>query len=155
MGDIYGESSDLNNPNYTFRHGVQSQDMPVMLKASGLYELPYGISVSGSGIYSRGFPEKQTVSVGRDTVTLTQITQVLVVAPAGTTSLPSVTLFDLSLKKSFRSASGLKVEPVLSLFNLGNVNTVVNRSTQLGPTYERATEIVRGRLIKFALNVSF
>ena len=107
--------------------------------AQGIWsvQLPYGISVSGSGIYSRGFPEKQTVSVGRDTVTLTQITQVLVVAPAGTTSLPSVTLFDLSLKKSFKTATGFKVEPVCSLFNLGNINTVVNRSTQLGPTYER------------------
>ena len=40
--------------------------------------------VSGSGQRFGGFPETNTVSVGRDTATLTQVTQVLTVGESGT-----------------------------------------------------------------------
>ena len=156
-GDIYNlvtDRGDLNNPNYTFRRGVLAQDVPLSLKAVALYELPYGISVSGSGQYFSGFPEIDTVSVGRDTVTLTQVTQVLTVAESGTNRLPSVTLFDLSVRKAFRSGKA-SIEPVMDLFNLGNVGTITSRATQLGPTYHRVTGILRARMVKFGVNVNF
>ena len=152
-GDIYG-TSDLNNPNFTFRRGVLASDTARTVKASGLYELPYGISFSGSAQYSTGFPERTTVSVGRDSATLTQVTQSLVVEPAGTTRQPSVTLFDISFRKVFRM-NKTSVEPLLDIFNLGNINTITNRSTQLGTSYGRVASIIRGRMVKFGLNVTF
>ena len=63
-GDIYGGNSDLNNPNFAFRRGVLATDVPRIFKASGLYELPYAISLSGSLQYYTGQPERTTVSVG-------------------------------------------------------------------------------------------
>jgi hypothetical protein len=154
-GDIFGESADLNNPNFTYRHGVLSANVPAMFKMSGQYDIPRGIAVSASFISSSGFPQQQTVSVGRDTLTLTQVTQSLVISPAGTVSLPTVNLMDVTFKKAFKVRTAMKVEPVFGIYNLFNVNTVTNQSAQLGPTYFRANEIVRGRLLKFALNSSF
>ena len=152
-GDIYG-SSDLNDPNFTFRRGVQATDKPRIFKVSGLYELPFTISLSGSAQYYTGNPERTTVSVGRDSATLTQVTQVITVEPQGTTRFPSVTLIDLSLKRPFRFNKG-SIEPALDLFNVGNINTVTSRSTQLGPAYGRVSGIIRGRMVKFGLNVRF
>ena len=153
-GDIYGGGSDLNNPNFAFRQGVLSSDVPRILKAAGLYELPYAISLSGSVQHYSGLPERTTVSVGTDSATLTQVTQVITVDPQGTTRLPSVTMFDLSLKRTFRF-NNRSIEPALDIFNVGNINTVTSRSTQLGPAYGRVSNIIRGRMAKFGLNVRF
>ena len=87
-GDIYGGGSDLNNPNFAFRRGVLGTDVPRIFKASGLYELPYAISLSGSIQYYTGQPERTTVSVGTDSATLTQVTQVDHRRPAGDDSTP-------------------------------------------------------------------
>jgi hypothetical protein len=144
----------LNNPNFTFRQGLKATDIPRIFKTSGLYELPYGISLSGSAQYYTGFPEQTTVSVGRDSATLTQVTQNLLIEPAGTTRLPSVALVDISIKRIFR-LSDRSIEPLLDIFNLGNVNTVTNRSAQLGLSYNRVATIVRGRMVKFGLNMKF
>jgi hypothetical protein len=153
-GDIYGASADLNNPNFTFRRGVLGQDVPLMLKLSGLYELPYGISVSGSAQHFSGFPETDTVSVGRDTVTLTQVTQSLTVAPSGTHRLPSVKMVDLSVRKTFRRGR-TSIEPVIDLFNIGNTGTVTRRTSQLGPAHGRVVSILRARMVKFGVNVNY
>jgi hypothetical protein len=153
-GDIYGGGSDLNNPNFAFRRGVLGTDVPRIFKASGLYELPYAISVSGSIQYYTGQPERTTVSVGTDSATLTQVTQVITVDPQGTARLPSVTMLDMSFKRIFRF-NNRSIEPALEIFNLGNINTVTSRSSQLGPAYGRVSNIIRARMAKFGLNIRF
>ena len=56
--------ADLNNPNSkTFARGIEGDDVPVSVRMSGLYELPYGLSLSGSYQFQSGFPELTTVSV--------------------------------------------------------------------------------------------
>ena len=60
MGDIYPTTSaataDLNNPNFAFRRGLFGNDVPYSYRASGVYELPYQISVSATGAVLQGFP---------------------------------------------------------------------------------------------------
>jgi hypothetical protein len=153
-GDIYGGNSDLNNPNFDFRRGVLSTDVPRIFKASGLYELPYAFSLSGSIQHYSGQPERTTVSIGRDSATLTQVTQVMTIEPQGTSRLPSVAMIDLSLRRTFRF-DNRSIEPALEIFNLGNISTVTSRSAQLGPAYGRVSNIIRGRMAKFGLNVRF
>ena len=55
-----------------------------------------------------------TVSVGNNTVALTQGSQTLTVAPSGTTRLPPVASLDVSIRK-FWQISGVKLEPRLDL----------------------------------------
>ena len=81
--------ADLNNPNSKeFSRGVAGNDVPVSFRLTGLYELPYAVSLSGTYQYQTGFPEENTVSVGNNTVALVQGTQSVMIdledrAPSG------------------------------------------------------------------------
>jgi Carboxypeptidase regulatory-like domain len=155
-GDIYATLTtvDLNNPNNTFRNGLIGNDVPYSYRMSGVYEFPRDISVSATAQYYQGFPETTTVSVGNNTVALTQGTQVLTVEPRGTTRLPPVSSLDVSIRKSWR-INGKSIEPRIDFYNLTNAATILGRITQLGPTYGRVSNIQRGRLIKLGASVEF
>ena len=147
-------AGDLNNPNLTFRSGIVGDDSTYSVRLSGVYQLPYEISVSGTMQYYTGFPELTTVSVGNNTVSLTQGTTVVTVAPRGDTRLPAVKSLDMTLRRAFKFG-GKTIEPRLDLFNLTNAATIIARTTQLGPTYGQASSIQRGLLIKAGFDISF
>jgi hypothetical protein len=151
----YVGPTDLNNPNSgEFVRGIQGDDVPFSFRMSGLYELPYAISLSGSFQHQSGFPELTTVSVGNNTVALTQGTQVITVASRGATRYPDLNQLDISLRKAIRL--GKKVfQPRLDLYNLTNAATIRSWVTQLGPTYHRPSAIQRGLLIKAGIHVDF
>jgi len=159
VGDIYAASTvsaqvDLNNPNNTFRQGVVGNDVPWSYRLSGVYELPRQIWLSGTWQFYQGFPDTTTVSVGNNTVPLTQGTQVLTVEERGTTRLPSVSSLDMSVRKTFRFGSK-SLEPRIDLYNLTNNAAILGQITQLGPTYLRVSNIQRDRLIKLGMSVEF
>ncbi len=154
VGDIYGTAA-LSNPNFTFRRGVIDFDVPVSVKASAAYELPHGIALSMNAQHFSGFPEQDTVTVGSNTVALTQVSQSLVIAPRGTNRLPSVNAADFAMRKLFKFAGRLTAEPALEVFNLTNANTVQGRVTIRGSAYHRATSIMRGRMLRVGVNVKF
>jgi Carboxypeptidase regulatory-like domain len=152
-GDIYG-TSDLNNPNFVFREGITGDDTPFSLRVSGIYELPYGVQMSGTFQHQRGFPELTQVSVGANTVALTQGTTSVTVEPRGTTRLPDLNQLDMSFRKVFR-VGGKVYQPRVDLYNLANSSTIIARSTVLGPSYGAVNGIQRGRLIKIGMGVDW
>jgi len=150
-----GCTTDLNNPNAkAFGYGIYGNDVPWSLRISGIYELPLGIAASGTLQYQKGFPETTTVSVGNNTVALTQGTTTITVEPRGTTRLPNLAQLDMSFKKIFRTGSRT-FEPRLDLYNLMNTATIFNRTTVLGSSYGAVNGIQRGRLIKLGMNLDF
>jgi hypothetical protein len=152
-GDIYG-TSDLNNPNFTFRDGITGNDTPFSFRLSGIYELPYGVQASGTFQHQRGFPELTTVSVGANTVALTQGTTSVAIEPRATTRLPNLNQLDMSFRKAFRSG-GKVYQPRLDIYNLANSSTIIARSATLGPSYGAVNGIQRGRMIKVGMHVDF
>jgi hypothetical protein len=44
---------------------------------------------------------------------------------------------------------------VRDIFNVTNGSAIRARSTVLGPLYGRASDVQRGRMLKFGLNVKF
>ena len=155
-GDIYAtlNTADLNNPNNAFRRGLFGNDVPFSLRLSGMYEFPYRLMTSATLQRNTGFPELTTVSVGTNTVVLTQGPQTLTVEPRGTTRLPAVNSLDLSIRRPWR-VNSTTVEPRIDFYNLLNAATILGDITQLGPTYGRVNSIQRGRLIKLGLSVDF
>ena len=151
----YVGTADLNNPNSKeFSRGIQGNDVPFSLPMSGLYELPYGMSLSGSYQHQSGFPELTTVSVGNNTVALTQGTQAVTVAPRGDVRYPKLNQLDFSLRKAIRFGSKV-FQPRLDIYNATNNATIRTWTTQLGPTYHRPSTIQRGTLIKAGMHFDF
>jgi hypothetical protein len=156
-GDTYAgaaAAADLNNPNNTFRNGLDQRDVPVSFKLSGIYELPYGVTLGASVQHFTGFPEPVSVSVGSDTVALTQVTQSVRVEEMGATRLPDNDIVDLNLRKTF-AVRGVSIAPVIEVFNLTNANTTQSRLTQLGPAYQRVTSIQFPRMLRLGASVKF
>jgi hypothetical protein len=153
VGDIYG-TDDLNNPNKTFRRGIQGNDVPFSLRLSGLYDLPLGISASATFQRQSGFPELTSVSVGNNTIALIQGTTLVAVDPRATTRLPTLNQLDVSLRKAFRGG-GRAILPRVDFYNLLNSATITNRVVTLGPSYLLPNSIQRGRIIKVGLNVEY
>lgn len=153
-GDIYGGTEDLNNPNFTFRHGYLTNDQTFFFKMSGAYELPYGFIVAANAQRYTGYPELTTVLVTSQSAKLTQVSQSIVVAPSGTTRQPSFTIFDLDLKKSVK-VGRLNLAPRVDIFNLFNASGIQSYISQLGPSYGNAITILDGRLVKFGVNVNW
>jgi len=150
-----GCTTDLNNPNAkAYSYGIYGNDVPYSYRVSGIKDLPFGIAASGTFQYQKGFPETTTVSVGNNTVALTQGTTTITTEPRGTTRLPNLSQLDMSFKKSVRMGTK-RLEPRLDLYNLLNSATIINRSTVLGSSYGAVNGIQRGRLIKLGLNVDF
>jgi hypothetical protein len=152
-GDQLG--GDLNNPNSAqYRYGVYGMDIPWSYRLSGVYELPYQVSVSGTYQLIKGAPETSTVSVASTTVPLTQGTTTVWVAPYGDTRLPNIAQLDMSLRKTWRMG-GRTFEPRIDFFNLSNQASIIGRVTQFGPNYDRVSSIQRGRLIKLGFSAEF
>jgi hypothetical protein len=154
VGDIHAVGSDLNNPNFQFRRGITGNDTPFSFRLSGVYELPWAIQASGTFQHQRGFPELTQVSVGNNTIALTQGTTNIVVEPRGTTRLPDLNQLDMSFRKVFRSGAKV-IQPRLDVYNLLNTATVISRVTTLGNTYGAVSNIQRGALIKLGVHVDF
>jgi hypothetical protein len=150
-----GCTTDLNNPNAdAYSYGIYGNDVPYSFRLSGIYELPWAITMAGTFQNQKGFPETTTVSVGNNTVALTQGTTTITYEPRGTTRLPTLNQLDMSFKKLFR-VGGKTIEPRLDLYNLANTATIINRVTTLGASYGAVNGIQRGRLIKLGMNVDF
>jgi hypothetical protein len=151
----YVGPTDLNNPNsQQFSRGLTGMDTPFSLRMSGVYDLPYSVSASATFQHQVGYPETTQVSVGNNTVALTQGTTTLTVAPVGTTRLPDLNQLDASFRRAFRF--GRKVyQARLDAYNLLNNATTIARNTVLGPTYDFVTNLQRGRLVKLGMTVDF
>lgn len=154
IGDIYAAADDLNNPNFQFRRGVQGNDVPFSLRLSGIYELPYRVTLSATYQRQSGFPEITSVSVGNNTIPLTQGTTTITVDPRGTARLPDLNQLDFSLRKPFRMGNKM-FAPRFDAYNLLNNATVTGRTTTLGPNYYRVNSIQRGAMVKLGMNVDF
>src|SRR5206468_769430 len=155
VGYVQAATSDVNNPNFLqFNRGSAGNDVPFSLRLSGLYELPYRISASATFQRQSGFPEITSVSVGNNTIVLTQGSQTITVTPRGTTRLPDLNQLDASFRRPFRSA-GKVVQPRIDFYNLLNSATITSRVNTLGSSYLVPNSIQRGRLMKLGFSVDF
>lgn len=149
-----GLRSDPHVVNYFDGETLASADRPWSYRLSGVYELPYGVSASGTWQYQAGEPQDTTLVVTNQTIALPQGNTTLRVREFGNTRLPVVAGLDLSLRKTFRAGSRT-LTPRIDIFNATNESTVTAQITQLGPTYGRISGIQRARLIKVGVNLEF
>jgi hypothetical protein len=148
-----------NDPNITSAFDsdvITTGDRPWSYRASGVYELPYQVFVSGTWQFEPGVPESTTVLVTNQTITLPQGNQTVLVAPIGDVRYPNVATLDLNLRKVFKMPrQNHSLSTRLEIFNATNQSTITAWVTQLGPTYHLPSGLQRGRLIKMELAYEF
>jgi hypothetical protein len=156
-----GQGGDLNDPNnLVYPDGIIGNDSTVGLRMSGSYNnLPGGINFAGSLVSNGGYPYVSTYSVTRAIaaahgVALTRTTQTINLSERGEERLPSVTMVDLRLSRTFRFGNR-RIIPQLDIFNIGNASTVVSLQNAVGSTYLDPREILSPRIIRLGFSLDF
>jgi hypothetical protein len=149
-----GNRNDPHILNYFDEDVLAGADRPWSYRLSGVFELPYQVSLSASSIYQAGAPQETIVQVTNQTIALPQGNQTLRVREFGSERYPNLMQLDLSLRKAFRFG-GRTFAPRLDIFNATNESTITSWVTQLGPTYQRPSLIQRARLIKVGFAIEF
>jgi hypothetical protein len=161
-GGVSG-GTDLNDPNNTrFPQGIVGNDSEKAFRLSGSYTLPLDINVSGSLVANNGYPYVSTYTLTRAAaaaqgITLTRASQTIQLSQRGEERLDNVVLLDMRLAKTFRFGSR-SFSPQVDFFNLTNADTVVNRTTAVGPSYLRPAggdPILSPRIIRVGFSLNF
>jgi len=158
IGKDYGDqdSNDLNNPNFRINNrGYLGYDSTYQLRSGFSYHAPLGFQVSGSIREATGLPQQRNYTVTTGIVPgLTQVTQVVQVAPRGQFRYPWVNLVDLRLVRIFQFEN-TRIEPTLDLYNVFNNNAVTNAVTTIGSSLGRPSSIMMGRLLRVGWHMTF
>jgi len=121
-------------------------------KLIGGYDLPYGISSSGTLRMTKGEPYGRTLN----TPSFNQGVQTLQIEPIGTFFYDSVKLLDLRFARSFNLGERLgKVEGLVDIFNVTNSAAVLSRNTQTGPTFGNVLQTVNPRIARLGIRWTF
>jgi hypothetical protein len=152
--------NDLNDPNNTlYPRGIIGNDSEVGFRLSGSYRLPYDFTVAGSLVSNGGYPYVSTYNVTPAVataagVTLTRTGQTVSLSERGEERLPTVTMADIRLSRTFRFGDR-RITPQFDLFNLTNADTVVGLNNAVSSTYLDPREILSPRIIRVGFSLDF
>jgi hypothetical protein len=132
---------------------------------SGLYQLPWGITVAGNLFGREGFPQRYVVTVLTHDVANNM--PAILIGSVSDYRLKNVYELDLRVEKTFLLGS-VHIVPSLDVFNVTNENTVLFRVGNVGtydarsarpfrqrPTFNQITQVESPRIFRAGLRVSF
>ena len=160
-GTPSGGSTDFNNPNNLIHYaGNEGYDQTYQLRAGFSYQLPGKIQFAGSLRENSGLPQNRTYSVSNadlksQGITLTQVTQTLIVAAPGTYRYPWQNLLDLRFSRPFRFRERWTFEPMADLYNTFNSSAVTSAVTAIGPSLLKPSNIDMGRILRLGGRITF
>jgi hypothetical protein len=146
-----------NSPNtFINAHGRGFFDRSFIARLSGSYLFPYGIQVSSVVRYEDGRPLYRSLTITEtvDGTALNQGPVFIVTDPYGYNRLPRVFLLDARIQKNFDFGRYGQFEITADLFNVTNVNTVIERFNN-GLNYDVPTNIIAPRAFRVGLRYRF
>ena len=75
--------------------------------------------------------------------------------PPGTYFGDRLNQVDLRMSTAFALPGSRRVQALVDLYNLFNANPVLALKNTFGPQWQRPTQILQGRLLKFGVQVDF
>ncbi len=125
-----------------------------MLKATALYQFPFGVNVSGFLNVRQGYAFPIQARTERRPGVGDRAYQLAV--PFGSERLPTLMLVDLRFEKVWDIGDVGRLGIMIDAFNLFNVGTVLGRNRNLYEgTYDRVTEIINPRVFRFGMRFLF
>jgi hypothetical protein len=131
---------------------------PWMFKLTGLYQLPWGINVSGALMGRSGYVVPPYVRVYRDNVGWTNLYSNTIgsVGKFGDTRLPNFYELNARVEKMFNITETMTVTVSADAFNAFNANTALAQQTQLtSSVYGRTLRIINPRVFRFGVRFNF
>ncbi|HSL20010.1 MAG TPA: TonB-dependent receptor [Vicinamibacterales bacterium] len=149
-------STDPSDPNNNiFDYGAVGNDEPHQFKISGSYILPYEISFSGSFVANSGHPRVRSLNVGRALVpTLTRATQTVRLERNDEERYEPWRMLDLRVGRVFR-VRNIRLEPFADVYNVLNVNTVLNQNNTVGSSLGVVSATINPRVVRVGGKLSF
>jgi hypothetical protein len=130
-----------------------------VLRATGMYNLPGNVMVSGFLNGRQGYILPYAVTTG-NRVTASGVntgagTATVILEPYGDSRLPSFWQLDLKIERPFQFGK-VRFRPQASIFNLANTNTVLGRDRALNATtYNSVLQILGPRVVQVGARVDF
>jgi len=121
-------------------------------RISGLYRLPYGMSVSANFNSESGAPQARQVLL-RGGVQIPNI--VLNATPLGGVFLPTTNVVDLRIDKAVTLPGHQKVSMRVNFYNLGNASAITAWQLRSGATYLVPTSVLRPRIAELGFQYQF
>jgi hypothetical protein len=130
------------------------------LRAGFSYQLPGKIQFAGSLRENSGLPQNRTYAVSSadlksQGITLTQVTQTLILAAPGSYRYPWQNLLDLRFSRVFKFRERWAFEPIADLYNTFNSSAVTSAVTAIGPSLLKPSNIDMGRLLRLGGRITF
>jgi hypothetical protein len=169
VGHNVGVNCDVDDPNGLRFCDQRLLDIPYLAqyKLAGSYPLPFGIQMSGSLQSYPGLPGTTATTeivdsslnvnyiVDRTIIpNLTQSSVTVQLIPPGTKYLERWNQIDLRWAKKFR-VQNVDLQGRFDVFNLLNSNSILSVTQTLGPSLDRPTRIMQGRLFAVGAQVNF
>lgn len=130
------------------------------LKFSGVYQLPWQISVGGFLRYQQGYvlPLFADISDGTFNATYATTHHLILVEPFGSRRYDNIFTADLSFEKDFTLGKAGQIGLMADVFNITNTNTTIQQSRNVSASSGRAgtiTEYIAPRALKLGVRYSF
>ena len=123
-----------------------------MAKLSGLYQLPYGINISGSLIAREGFIIPRTVTIIQPNVG----TGSAYAGIFGDTRLPTFWMANMRLEKLFQITESVNFGLALDAFNVTNNNMALSKETNIDlKNYMQITRLLNPTVFKIEARLNF
>jgi hypothetical protein len=121
-------------------------------KASGMYQFPYGINLSGSFVAREGFVIDRFVSVAAPGIGSSRV----YAGKRGDTRLPNLYMLNLRLEKAFRLSESSRMYLGIDVFNVLNTNAALSKEAGIDRANYLATlDIVTPTVFRASMRFTF
>ncbi len=122
-------------------------------RASGLYNLPWGIEVSGFYRAQSGIPGQRTESFSSPLLLQGSVT--LRMEPYGAERGPVISTTNIKVAKTIKVRENMRLQFNFQVFNLFNTSSATSTSYLTGPTYLHPTGLINPRVARIGMQFSF
>lgn len=122
-------------------------------RASGIYNLPWGVEVSGFYRAQSGLPGQRTESFSSPLLLQGSVT--LRMEPYGAERGPVISLTNIKVAKNIRLGERLSYQVNFQVFNIFNTSGATSTSYLTGATFLHTTGIVSPRVARIGMQFSF
>jgi hypothetical protein len=123
-------NNDINRKNNYLNY-----DATYVFKLDSSYEFPWKIGTSVNFQHYTGFPIQPTQTFGVPNGQGVNVSESVILQPAGILRLPSVNMLNLRLSRDFTFNERWHLIPTVDFFNVTNAQTVIGEVPTFGPSY--------------------